>query len=325
MKTQRGIWALFILLGLLPFCILLSISVGTVSIHWHEVFGAVPGVSSTIVYALRVPRCILALMVGGGLALAGACYQGLLRNPLADPYVLGISSGASLGAVIAALWMPAWLSPFAFAGALLTMLCVMALAGSGRGDTSVATLILAGVIINALFSAAVTFGMLLLGESMTDVMFWLTGAIRPLSYAELGRLGIGWGALCLALGCYAPRLNVLLLGEEVARSLGLATERLRWQVFVLSSLLIGLLVSKSGIIGFVGLVVPHLVRLATGSDYRWLLPLSVLAGAELVLLADILGRVLGGGEEFPIGVLMALLGAPFFLWLLWRRQGQSYL
>jgi iron complex transport system permease protein len=307
---------------MLPLAAWLSIALGSVPIHLRDVWTGADPTGATIVFSLRLPRCILAFLVGGGLGLAGACCQGLLRNPLADPYVLGVSSGASLGAVIAMLVAPAFLSWFAFGGALITVAGVLLLAQSSR-EYSSTTLVLAGVIINALFSSAVTFGMLLLGESMAGVMFWLTGAIRPLPYTELGPLAAIWLLVCAALWAYAPRLNVLLLGEEVARSLGVDGQAVRFQVFALASLLIGVLVSKSGIIGFVGLVVPHLARFVCGSDHRWLLPLSVLLGGELTIIADVCARLLGGGEEFPVGVLMAFIGAPFFLWLLWRRSSSE--
>lgn len=305
-----------VILALLP-CVVTSLALGPVSLDWGQIAHGVDGVSSTIFWSVRLPRTLLGIMVGSGLALAGACYQGLLRNPLADPYILGVSSGASAGAVLAVLLGSHFLSLFAFGGAALTIGLVLLLSyrHTLRGPTH---LILAGVMINALFSAAVTFGMLLLGQSMSAVMFWLTGAIRPLAYAELGRLALGWGLSSALLYAFAPRINVMLLGDEVARSLGVNAAQLRVALFFASSLLIGLLVSKAGIIGFVGLIVPHLVRLGLGSDYRVLLPVSFLVGAELVLAADVAARSLGGGEEFPIGVLMAFLGAPFFLWLLWR-------
>ena len=314
---RRRLAVTLAVLALLP-CVMLSLYVGTIHISGSEILRQVPGVSSNIFWNVRLPRTLLAVMLGSGLALAGACYQGLLRNPLADPYILGVSSGASAGAVLAVLLKSQFISFYAFGGAAITIGLVMGLSYryTLRGTTH---LILAGVMINALFSAAVTFGMLLLGQSMSSVMFWLTGAIRPLAYPELARVALGWGLASASLYAAAPRLNVMLLGDEVARSLGVSAPRLRLAIFFISSLLIGLLVSKAGIIGFVGLIVPHLVRLWLGSDYRILLPVSFVIGAELVLCADVLARLLGGGEEFPIGVLMAFLGAPFFLWLLWRN------
>lgn len=277
-----------------------------------------------ILLELRVPRAILAALVGGALALAGAVFQAILRNPLAEPYVLGISGGAAVGAVGAvvlgwAAWS-AWAVPAAaFLGALGAMGLVLqiAVAVSRRLDTRV--LILAGVVVGAFFNS---FILLLLTfadvESFRSAVFWMMGSLSGADWTSVAVLGAYLapaGALLAALG---RPLNLLAVGENTARYLGTPVRRVRTLAYVATSLLVAAAVAVSGVIGFVGLIVPHAVRVVWGSDNRFLLPASVLAGAAFLLLTDTVARTVVAPSELPTGVVTALVGVPVFLLLLVR-------
>jgi len=282
-----------------------------------------PASSETIVWELRMPRVVTGLVVGAGLASAGAVFQALLRNPLADPYLIGPAAGASFGAVLALLLPIAsigWLGiglvqAFAFAGGLLTVLVVMAIA-RGRSGTPVVTLLLAGYAVSSLLSAGVALLIFNSGERLAAVISWLLGSLAGSSWPRVGLavplIVVSFSLLLLRW----RRLNALLLGEEPAAHLGIDVEREKRILTGLAALSTSAAVAISGTIGFVGLVVPHLVRLAIGPDHRLLLPGSLLFGAGLLVLADLGARLAGG---VPVAVLTALLGAPFFLWLLRRR------
>lgn len=273
-----------------------------------------------IVQEIRLPRVLLGAMVGGSLGLAGAAIQGLLRNPLADPSVIGVSSSAGLGAVIAIYYGVAAFSSFAiplFAiiFALASMLILAWLAGK---DASVLTLILAGVAISSLAAALTSLAMNLSPNpfSLNDIILWLLGSLSNRSYTELLLAGpfivLGWGLLILTRGA----LPALSLGEDAAATLGVDLRRLRLLIIFGAAFCVGGSVAVSGAIGFVGLVAPHLVRPFVGHDPGRLLVPSAFAGALLLVLADIGVRVLPGETELKLGVVTALLGAPFFLWLI---------
>lgn len=282
-----------------------------------------PASAETIVWELRLPRVVTGMVVGAGLACAGTVFQALLRNPMADPYIIGPAAGASLGAVVALLLPMAtfgWLGiglvqAFAFAGGLLTVLVVLAIA-RGRGGTPVVTLLLAGYAISSLLSAGVAFLIFNSGERLAAVISWLLGSLAGSSWPRVAvaapLIVVSFTLLLLRW----RRLNALLLGEGPAAHLGIEVEREKRILTVLAALATSAAVAVSGTIGFVGLVVPHLVRLVVGPDHRLLLPASLLYGAGLLVLADLGARLAGG---VPVGVATALLGAPFLLWLLRRR------
>lgn len=281
-----------------------------------------PAASETILWELRLPRVATGMAVGAGLACAGAVFQALLRNPMADPYIIGPAAGASLGAVLA-LSLPlataSWLGMgavqlLAFAGGLGAVVVVMAVA-RGRGGTPVVTLLLAGYAVSALLSAGVALLIVAAGDRLAAVVGWLLGSLAgaswprvavaaPLIVASFSLLLLRWRAL-----------NALLLGEAHAATLGVALEREKRILVGLAALATSAAVAVSGTIGFVGLVVPHVMRLIVGPDHRVLLPAAMLYGAALLVLADLGARLAGG---VPVGVVTALLGAPFFLWLLRR-------
>lgn len=282
-------------------------------------------------WTIRLPRVLLAVLVGSALAVSGATLQGLFRNPLADPGLLGISSGASLAlalAVVMPLTLPAvlalwWPMLAAFVGSLAVTLVIFLLSRHGR--TTLSRLLLAGIAINALCGAAV------------GLLSWISNdqQLRQLSLWGMGSLGQAqWSTVLasaalilpalLATQWQAKRLNLLQLGDEEAHYLGVDVQRTQRIVLVLSALMVAAAVAVSGVIGFIGLVVPHMIRLGTGGDHRWLLPASALLGAMLLLIADTLARTLVAPAEMPVGLLTSLLGAPWFLWLILRRREGEY-
>lgn len=296
----------------------------------HRAFGigipTWPAASETIVWELRLPRVATGMLVGAGLACAGTVFQALLRNPLADPYVIGTAAGASLGAVVALL-LPA-VVPFAFGGWVgLGLVQLLAFGGGlgavlvvfsvarGRGGTPVVTLLLAGYAVSSLLAAGVALLMFLSGDRLAAVVSWLLGSLGGASWP---RLAMAAPLIVVSFSLLLLRwrnLNALLLGEQQAAHLGVDLEREKRILTGLAALATSAGVAVSGTIGFVGLVVPHLLRLAFGPDHRLLLPASMVYGAVLLVLADTVARLVGG---IPVGIVTALIGAPFFLWLLRR-------
>ncbi|WP_447962334.1 FecCD family ABC transporter permease [Nitrospira sp. Ecomares 2.1] len=283
--------------------------------------------ASVILLQVRLPRLILAFFVGGSLAMVGVALQALLRNPLADPFIIGISSGAALGAAIAILfgvgisvWSVSALPVCAFAGAVLSLLIMYRISSAGTGF-SIYTLLLAGVVLNAIFSAFIMFLTSVADPNRAFGMYaWLMGSLTGPDFSTLGVLALYLGVGLFVLGTQAQSLNLLTLGEETARSLGVEVERVKQLVFVASALLTGAVVSFSGIIGFVGLIVPHAVRLVLCADHRLLLPVAGFAGGIFLMFADTIARTVLSPAEFPVGVVTALVGGPVFLFLLMNRN-----
>ena len=279
-----------------------------------------------VVFDVRLPRILTATLVGGGLAMSGVIYQGILLNPLADPYTLGVSSGAAFGAALALLanltMMGHFSVPlFAFGGAALTLLVVLYLS-SFNGQISANTLILSGVIVGAILAAGISFLKYLADEQVSVIIFWLMGSFASRTWADVAV--VAGAVLCgLVLSFfYARDLNILSLGNRSADTLGVESTRVRWILLLSASLVTAVCVSVSGIIGFIGLIVPHLMRFLVGPDNRKLLPVSVLAGALLLLVADTVTRAVLP-VEVPIGVLTALIGGPFFCVIFRRRQRRA--
>lgn len=277
-----------------------------------------------ILFSIRLPRIIFAGMVGASLSAAGVVFQALLRNPLADPYILGISGGAALGGIIGII-MGSLLGPWgvpglSFLGAVLTIFLVFGIAGKSREPGS-NTLLLAGVIVNAFFSALIMFIISTSGSSsLPSILSWMMG---DLSIADEGRLMATGLILVCAFGVifyHSKSLNMIVTGEETAGHLGVPVERTKKLLLVAASLITAAAVSVSGIIGFVGLIVPHMTRIVFGSDHRLLLPASFLFGASFLLIADTVARTALAPAELPVGVITALCGAPYFIYLL-RRKG----
>lgn len=302
----------------------LGVAVGSVPVGLSDLIAVLAGggdpLHRTLLLELRLPRALAALATGGLLALAGALMQVLLRNPLADPYVLGLSGGAAVGALVSMLagFGAAAVSGSAFAGAMLSTVLVFGLA-HGTGSWTPTRLLLTGVVVAAGWGAVITF-LLAIGESGTlpGMLYWLMG---DLSYAR-GFLP-GLSVLLLALVLMLPlarSLNVLARGPLQAAALGVSVRPLTWTVYAVASGLTAVAVTTAGTIGFVGLVVPHMLRLILGNDQRLILPASALAGGALLVLADALARTLLAPEQLPVGVLTALIGVPAFLYLLYRSR-----
>jgi iron complex transport system permease protein len=287
---------------------------------WDGATGADP-LARAVLLELRLPRALAAALLGAALALAGTSFQALLRNPLADPYVLGVSGGASLGGVLALLAgaSGALVPAAAFLGALGALVGVERIATAG-GRLSVHTLLLTGAIFNA-FAAAFLFFLQSVAslEELHAIVFYLMGRVPTPAFSTLGLDALVIAAVALALYARARSFNALGLGEEGALALGVDVERLKRETFVLGSLLTAIAVAQAGMIGFVGLIVPHLLRLLWGPDHRLLLPASAVGGAAFLVLSDLAARTLVAPRELPVGVVTALVGGPFFLVLLRRR------
>ncbi len=301
--------------------LVLAMASGSVTLdlrQWQEALSGAPGLAHDLVWRLRMPRVVAAATVGGLLAVAGALMQVLLRNPLADPYVLGVSGGAAVGALAASLLGAAALgmSACALLGALASTLLVFGLA-RGEGGWTQSRLLLTGVVVAAGWGAIITLLLALApDQQLRGMLFWLIG---DLSAAEAPWRALA--ALFIGLACALPlarELNVLARGEIAALALGVEVRRLRTIVYLVASLLTAAAVTTAGSVGFVGLVVPHMVRLLVGNDLRILLPASALGGASLVLLADTLARSLLAPMQLPLGAITALIGVPMFLYLLSR-------
>ncbi|MCL6459227.1 MAG: iron ABC transporter permease [Gorillibacterium sp.] len=282
-------------------------------------------VSETIIVQVRLPRVVLAMLVGASLSIAGAGYQGVLRNPLADPYTLGVASGSSAGAALVimlglrATW-GLWVLPAAaFPAGVITLALVYALAGKA-GRKKVETLILAGVIIQAFFGAFVSLTVALSHGVINEILFWLMGSVAMRGWEYSRVLFPVLLVTTIVLSCFSRTLNLFALGERQAAYMGVHVERTKLIVLGVSTLLTAGAVSVAGTIGFVGLVVPHLVRLLAGPDYRLLIPVSALAGASYVLWSDTLARSILSTQEIPLGVVTALIGTPFFAYLLYERR-----
>lgn len=328
---------------LLLLALLFSVAVGSVFIHpetlMHIILAQFKGLAITpywpesfpaILFKIRLPHTILVALTGAALAGSGATYQGVFRNPLADPYLIGVASGAGLGAVVAMAihWPDTLLGLYtipaaAFVGATLTVFLVYNLAKIGR-TAPTTTLILAGVAVSSLATALTSFLMLRSGEELHQALAWLLGGAAMSGWepvlAVLPYILAGLGMLTLS----GHALNVLQFGEEQAQQLGLNVERTKAILILAASLTTAAAVSFSGLIGFIGLVTPHIVRILWGSDYKHLVPLSILSGSTALLLADLLARVLLAPQVLPVGIVTALAGAPFFLWVLRRVKSQLH-
>jgi iron complex transport system permease protein len=331
---SRGALTLVALAFMLALAVVAGVAFGAVSIPPGEVVAAIgralgPGgtdLADAVVVDLRLPRVLLAALVGASLALAGVLYQALFKNPLADPYILGVSSGAGLGATLAiavfgtayavrAVGVPAG----AFAGAVATMFLVVRLA-TRRGRLDPTSLLLAGIAISYTLAALTSFVLVFHRETMTSVVFWMMGGLQNRSWEHVGMVGAMFAAGAVVPALYHRELDLMLLGDERAGQLGVSVERFKLLALGAASLVVAGAVSVSGLIGFVGLMTPHMVRIVLGPRHRLLLPASVLAGAIVLVIADLLARVVLAPVEIPVGIVTALAGGPFFVWLLVRKE-----
>jgi iron complex transport system permease protein len=344
-----GAWGYILLLAglsiLLVVVAVYAVGVGPYQLSYGQLFGLVKrwatgealnpaeATALAVIFHIRVARIVLAALVGLGLSLAGAAFQGILLNPLAEPFTLGVAAGAAFGASITlslgltgALWGTLGLVPLmALVGAVAALALVLAL-GTMAGGVQHGTLILAGVIVSAFLSSLISLVKFLYADSLSTIVFWIMGSLsaRGWSHVLFAFPYVLVGSVVLFL--YARELNLLTLGDAPAQQLGLAVNRVRLILLLAASLVTAGAVAVSGIIGFVGLIVPHLARLLVGPDHRRLLPVAALAGAVLLIAADTLARViLPHGQELPVGIITALLGGPFFCYLLKVTRGQTIL
>lgn len=327
LSKQRILWAvLFLVTGLLV-TLILSLSQGavplTVSEFWQAILHKGDPIKQTIVWDLRLPRIVAAVIVGAALGMSGALLQGMLRNSLADPFILGISAGAGLVVILMIVLQvfPIAIPLAAWIGAILTSIIVILLGRVGSG-ISVERLILGGVAVSSLLGSVQTTLLLLAEDGQIQIaLSWLVGSLNGRGWREITTAG-PYIIVALLGGCLLARsVNVLALGDDLAVGLGVSLTRSRILIGGVATLLAAGAVSICGLIGFVGLVVPHGVRLIVGTDHRFVLPLSALAGAWLLTFADLLSRL--GAVELPVGAVTALLGSPLFIWLLYRRSAGS--
>ena len=341
--SKVGWGSALLVLGVLAGCAVLGIAVGAVDLPVGsvvaELLDKLPGVDiesglserqAAILWELRVPRVILAGMVGGMLAMAGAGFQGVFRNPLADPYLLGVAAGAGLGATLAIAYLPddsGWLvSPLpvaAFAGAVLGVAVTYALGRSATRTYAAATLILAGVAVAAFLTATQTFIQQENSETFREVFAWIMGALGTVGWGEVTLILPYVIVSALGLLLYRRLMDVMGVGDEEADSVGIKAARVRLVVVAAATLGTAAAVAVSGLIGFVGIIVPHAIRLVLGSSYRIILPLSLGFGAAFLIVADLIARTVIAPAEIPIGVITAFFGAPFFLVVLIRARRLS--
>lgn len=318
MKSSRPKPFIFLLLLFLLLAAMLGCSMlGVVHFGWAEMW------QSPIFWNLRMPRIVLSVLVGAALSVCGAAYQSVFRNPLTDPYVLGISSGASLGAAIAILLgLEAYLlgvGACALVSGLLTILVIYRIASIGnRMHTT--TLLLTGVCITFLMSALISFLMVLRQDKMDSIIFWTMGSFASASWTDVAIVApvvaVGIGVVLY----HCRDLNLLLAGSETAKSLGVEVERVKKVLLLATTLMVAFCVSTCGVIGFVGLVVPHCIRLVSGPDNRRIVPYAIVVGALFLLLCDTMARTLLMPAELPVGSLTALVGAPLFIYLLYKNK-----
>lgn len=330
---------LLVALTVAALSVLAALSVGPASLPLHrvalEVLDHLPGVhvdsglstlEANIVWEIRFPRVVLGLLVGAMLSLGGASYQGVFRNPLADPYLLGVAAGAGLGATLALVTgigdgsgVFDAIPMAAFAGGLLAVACTYVLAGAAGRVGGTATLLLAGIAVASFFTALQTYVQQRESETLREVYSWILGSLTTAGWSEVLMVLPYAIVTSLVLWWFAPALDVMAVGDEEARSLGLEPERIRLIVLVAASLAAAAAVAVSGLIGFIGLVVPHAVRSVVGASNRVVLVLSFLVGGAFLVVMDLGARTIVSPSELPIGVVTAFIGAPFFLYLLRRR------
>lgn len=309
---------------------LVSLSVGSVAIPFREVVkvltgGVINEENRTILLSIRLPRILLAIIVGGGLSIAGVVFQALLRNPLAEPFILGVSSGGTLGAVIAITFgiglSVVSVPVFAFVGSLIVMLIVYNIAQRyGRLDPT--TLLLVGIMTGAFFNAIILLTIALKHQEARGALLWLMGNLASADFNSLLVVAPFVLFAVVLIFIFSRSYNLIAIGEETAASLGLEVEKFKRLSYLLASMITGLVVSVSGVIGFIGLLIPHICRMMFGSDHRLVIPVSFFMGAIFLVIVDMISRTIISPAEIPVGAVTAVVGAPVFIWLL-SRDGKK--
>lgn len=337
-----------IVLIILALILLLSIGIfsviGTANIRWIDVFRIIGSkipllqnyvdvsdilpTHQIIIWSIRLPRVLLAVLVGSSLAIAGAAFQGMFKNPMADPFVIGISSGAALGATIAIILRVSIsfigisaISMFAFIGALITVFIVYNISRI-KDKVPVTTLLLAGIAIGQFLTAIMSLLMVIYSNDMAKIIYWSMGSLAGKGWDPLIRISLPVIISIVLINFFARDLNIMLTGEDSAKSLGINVEKIKMYVLILGTFMVSMVVSVSGIIGFVGLIIPHIVRIIIGPDHRVLLPASALTGGIFMVFADTIARTIISPVEIPVGIITALFGGPFFLYLLKKTKSQ---
>lgn len=331
-------------------CLILIVSIGffsvigTANINWIDVFRIIGSKTpiirgyidisdiadshQIIIWSIRLPRVLLGVLVGASLSMAGATFQGMFKNPMADPFVIGISSGAALGAAIAIILKvnisfisTSTISVFAFIGALLAVFTVYNIARI-KNKVPVTTLLLAGIAIGQFLTAIMSFLMVVYSNDMEKIIYWTMGTLAGKGWEPLTKISIPIIVSMILINFFAKDLNIMLTGEENAKSLGVDVEKTKIYILILGTFMVSMAVSVSGIIGFVGLIIPHIVRIVIGPDHKILLPTSALVGGIFMIFADTIARTIISPVEVPVGIITALFGGPFFLYLLKKKKNQ---
>lgn len=332
-RKRYGITIIF-LMSLLLISIIFSITQGSADIPTAKVFNILAGngtsTENTIIFDIRLPRIILAVLAGASLSVSGVVLQALFRNPMADPYILGISSGAGLGAALAMLFGVSFtviwffgISASAFLGGIIAILIVYNIAKI-KNSLPVQTLLLSGIAVSAFFSACIMFIMLISGDKLHGIMFWLFGSMSSASWNSVAAITPYFIIGSVIAYIFSRDLNVMLLGEEDAKHLGIDTEKVKKILLGCAAVLTAAAVSVTGIIGFIGLVIPHVTRILVGPDHRILIPASILTGGIVLLLTDTLAKTMMAPVDVPAGIITALFGAPFFVFLLKKRKHEYF-
>ncbi len=280
----------------------------------------------TIIWSIRLPRVFLGILVGASLSMAGAAFQGMFKNPMADPYVIGISSGAALGATIAIIIKAdvsflnmSTISLFAFIGALVSVMAVYNIARI-KNRVPITTLLLSGIAIGQFLTAIMSFLMVIYNKDMTKIIYWTLGSLSGKGWEPLLKIFLPTIISMILINFFSRDLNIMLTGEESAQSLGVDVEKTKVYILLLGTFMTSMAVSVSGIIGFVGLIIPHIVRLILGPDHRILLPASALIGGIFMIFADTIARTIISPVEIPVGIITAIFGGPFFIYLLMTKK-----
>jgi iron complex transport system permease protein len=342
-KTIKYIIVLLIILIVL---VIVAASIGAAKVSLKDasliIASFIPGVNNfiniedlnpqdiVIISQIRLPRIFLSIFVGIALASAGVIFQGLFRNPMADPFVIGVSAGAAFGATIGLVFITgvgllgiSTTTIFALLGALATTFLVYSIS-SARGKVSVTTLLLSGIALSAMLSAMTSFIMIFRANDLAKIIFWIMGGLTAASWYKFNIIAPMVVVLIMISGFYMRDLNIISLGDERAAQLGVQTDRVKKILLIMASLIAALAVSISGIIGFVGLITPHILRLIVGPDHKILYPTSAVAGGIVLLMSDTLARTILMPREIPVGIITSIVGVPFFLYLLVKSKKQVF-